>query len=244
MPVYESALEILQPLVPAVLHWRDTHPAATAGWDGTFRDEHDWWGRYCHSMVTVGSQIDGGFHTRLANHPTWDSLVNYDDDQDEPPPEQDIGHCLCACGVRFPNRKARLLVRAWRLSGPGETAVFAQATLEAIAVGGEDGDAARAAELDSMVEIQRQFNRLGVGPKVARLMAIWRPGIGFGTDFRRVVPLDTRWLNQLAAHGTWLGRGLLGRETSYRAIESEICRACNDLQLWPYEADGAVFGWF
>lgn len=157
-------------------------------------------------------------------------------EQDLPPDESVLQNVLRQHGVRKHLSKGKWLSRAW--NDFDAHAVAAVATRV-----GEQHELSRADELTVVNSLLRQGRGMGVGPKVARLMMIWDPQTGsMGSAYRRVIPLDRRWINALRQQGEDITCNL-GREASYRHVEAQICRAAEHVGMLPFLADGAVFGW-
>src|SRR5581483_423003 len=102
----------------------------------------------------------------------------------------------------------------------------------------------RGVEVQVAARIQEVLPRLGVGPKIARLMMIWNPARDDEHgEFFNVIPIDSRWKGKLQEAGADIQSCNLSSEQAYCSIEEDICRACFDLGISPRHADGAVFGW-
>lgn len=234
MTVFEAASAVLgRPEVGArVAGWLDRHPIPDPQ---VPPDAAAWWRRYCHAVVTSQQPIRPGFWEALEDDADWQALVEAGPDAVRP----DATHLqalLQRHGIRRHLDKGRWIHRAWNEL---DVDALARASVSAMVGGGTT----RERELEVVASLLWECFRMGVGPKVARLMMIWDAGEGtMGGAFRRVVPLDRRWINALAEEGVDIEARLYS-ERDYRRVEEEICRAADHAGYLPFLADGAVFGW-
>ncbi len=237
MPVYDAALAILtRPSVQEqVQYWQNLRhqPAQQQAPDAA-----GWWIRYCFSALTSIQPITDTFWNGLYEDEEWMAFVHAGE-HDQPPAEADLRDLLRRHCVRRHVDKASWLLRAWN---EFDFPTLAQFGVDTIA----EGASSRESELALVVhiyELLADCRKLGVGPKVARLMMIWDPEAGtMGSAFKWVIPLDRRWINALRREGVDISPNL-SREVSYRGVEEEICAAAEAAGMLPFLADGAVFGW-
>jgi hypothetical protein len=240
--VRDATVRLLEEKLEIVHAWEAGHPLAAARVSPTVPQ---WWARYGQSMITVQTPIGPSFHAAMLDDDVWRKLLFYTHDE-MVWSEEAILRCLLEHGVRFAEDKVARIRRAWD-DGGFEEICTASESITARLSGMSSGPDQRPVELGMVDVLLRELPRgCGVGPKIARLMMIWslENGIGaFGSAYRHVVPLDSRWLNEFRRLGVHIPREELGNEHSYRRVEQAVCDACYELDVLPFEADGAVFGW-
>lgn len=191
-------------------------------------------------MITRQQRITAEFWRKIHSDADWRGLE--ESTEESPPSELYPNELLSRLGVRAPSIKAAQIRKAWNRDWQALASLGAKAFAE-LAAQRDNSSGCRDIETRLASRIQVELRGCGVGPKISRLMMIWKPHFGMGSVYRHVIPLDSRWQAALVKSGAALPSGVLLQETGYRAVEDEVCRAAYEIGIPPFIADGAVFGW-
>lgn len=234
--IKKAAISIIKPYLRFIKENREIRKARR---DTANIDYNNLWKRYCFSMITSQQKISELFWTQVFQDKIWQKISRI---YPKKKPQLDlVKNTLHRLKIRFADNKAQQICNAW----DRDFKSIAEATNIILSHNANQSYSLyiRLYELELIDIILRNLSGCGTGPKIARLMMLWNPENGMGLEFQHIIPIDSRWLNSLKKAGVNPSLLNVSTEKKYRQVEDDLVEASYELNIFPFEADGIIFGW-
>lgn len=202
-------------------------------------DYNNVWKRYCFSMITRQQKINELFWTQVFQDRVWQNISGI---YPKKKPQLDlVKNTLNRLKIRFADSKAQQICNAW----DRDFRLIAEAMNTTLIHKANQNNSyyIRLYELELIDIILKNLSGCGIGSKITRLMMLWDPENGMGLEFQHIIPIDSRWLNILKKAGVNSSLLNISTEKKYRKVEGNLVEASYELNIFPFEADGIIFGW-
>lgn len=202
-------------------------------------DYNSVWKRYCFSMITRQQKINELFWNKVFRDKIWQDISGI---YPKKKPQLDlVKNALNQLKIRFADSKAQQICNAW--DRDFKSIAEAMNTTLMYKANQNNSYCIRLYELELIDIILKNLSGCGIGSKITRLMMLWDPKNGMGLDFQHIIPIDSRWLNSLKKAGVNPSLLNISTEKNYRQVEGNLVEASYELNIFPFEADGIIFGW-
>jgi len=234
--IKNAAISIIKPYLSVIEKSRKIRKTRK---DTSKIDYNNVWKRYCFSMITSQQKINKLFWTQVFQDKNWQKISGMY--PKKKPPLDFVKNTLHHLKIRFADNKAQQICNAW----DRDFTIIAEEINMALShnVSQSYSFYIRLYELELIDIILRNLSGCGIGPKIARLMMLWDPENGMGLDVQHIIPIDSRWLNSLEKAGINSSLLNVSTEKKYRQVEDSLVEASYELNIFPFEADGIIFGW-